>query len=127
MRLLNLEFLQRAGADLPTEVVEHFEKSSPTPAPPAHLRILKGRRDNIRDVIDFGTAGTIFPEMMCRELIRYSRLSLPSDHQLLDHPVILRALPGVLTQLEISVVSFQESNIYDIHWARCTGSRLCRN
>ena len=27
LRLLNLEFLHRAGADLPTEVVEHLEKT----------------------------------------------------------------------------------------------------
>jgi len=56
MRLLNLEFLQRAGADLPTEVVEHLEKTRPAPTPPAHRRILKGRRDNIQDVVDFGRA-----------------------------------------------------------------------
>jgi len=41
MRLLNLEFHQRAGADLRTEVVEHLEKTRPAPAPPAHRRILK--------------------------------------------------------------------------------------
>jgi len=41
MRMLNLEFLQRAGADLPTEVVEHLEKTRTAPTPPAHRRILK--------------------------------------------------------------------------------------
>jgi len=41
MRLLNLEFLQRAGADLPTEVVEHLEKTRPVPTPPAHRRLRK--------------------------------------------------------------------------------------
>jgi len=45
MTLLNLAFLQRAGADFPTEVVEHLEKTRPALTPPAHLRILKGRRD----------------------------------------------------------------------------------
>jgi len=51
MRLLNFEFLQHAGADLPTEVVEYLEKSGPAPTPPAHRRILKGLRDNTDDVV----------------------------------------------------------------------------
>jgi len=42
--------------------------------------------------------------------------------------VILRALPvELLTQLEIPVLAFQESGVYDIHRARCTGARLFRN
>jgi len=65
MRSLNLEFRQSAGADLPTEVVEHLEKTRPTPTPPAHRRILKGRRDNIHDVIDFGRAYEISQETIC--------------------------------------------------------------
>jgi len=69
MRLLNLEFLQRAGGDLPTELVEHLEKTRPPPAPPAHRRILKGRRDIIHNVSDFGRACNISPETICQELI----------------------------------------------------------
>jgi len=67
MRLLNMEFLQRAGADLPTEVVEHLEKTRPAPTPPAYRRILKGRRDNIDEVVDFSRACDISPETICRE------------------------------------------------------------
>ena len=67
MRTLNLEFLQRAGADLPTEVVEHLEKTRPALTPPAHQRILKGRRDNMHDVIDFGPVCEISPETICRK------------------------------------------------------------
>ena len=69
MRILNLEFLQCAGADLPTEVVEHLEKTRSAPTPPAHQSIQKGRRDNIHDVVDFGRACDISPETICRELI----------------------------------------------------------
>jgi len=112
MRILNLEFLQRAGADLPTELVEHLEKTRPAPTPPAHWRILKGRRDNIYDVVDFGRACDISPEMICRELIRYSRLSLPPERRLLENPAILRAVPvELMTQLEIPVLAFQESGV----------------
>ena len=69
MRLLNLEFLQCAGADLPTEVVEPLEKMRPGPTPPAHCRILKRHRDNIHEVVDFGRARDNFPETICPELI----------------------------------------------------------
>jgi len=117
MRLLNLEFLQRAGADLPTEVVEHLEKTRPAPTPPAHRRILKGRRYNIHDVVDFGRACDISPERICPELIRYSRLSLPPKHRLPANPAILGALlVELLTQLEIPVRAFQESGVYDLSY-----------
>jgi len=69
IRLLNLECLQRAGADLRTEVVEHLEKTRSAPTPPAHRRILKGLCDNIHDVVDFGRACDISKETICRELI----------------------------------------------------------
>jgi len=73
MRLWNLEFLQRAGADLPTEVVEHLEKTCqwPAPTPPAYHMILKGRRDNIHDFVDFGRTCDISPERIGQELIQY--------------------------------------------------------
>jgi len=128
MRRLNLEFLQRAGADLPTKVVEHWEKTRPVPTPPAHRRILKGRRDNIYDVVDFGRACDISPETICRELIRYSWPSLPPERRLPEYPAILRALPvELLTQLVIPVLAFQESSVYHIYRVRCTGARLFRN
>jgi len=33
----------------------------------------------------------------------------------------------LLTQLELRVLAFLESVVYDIHRARCTGARLCHN
>ena len=128
MRLLNLESLRLEGDDLPTEVVEHLEKTSSARTPPAHRRILKGRRDNVYNVIDFGRACDISPETICRELIRYSRLNLPPERRLPENPAILRTLPvELLTQLEIPVFAFQESGVYDMHRAQCTGTQLFRN
>jgi len=128
MRILNLESLQRAGADLPTEVVEHLEKTRQAPTPPAHWRILMGRRDNIHDFLDFGRACDISPETICPELIRYSRLSLPPECRLPESPPILLALlVELLTQLEIPVLAFQEFRVCDIHRARCTGAQLFHN
>jgi len=77
MRLLHLEFLQGAGADLTTTVVEYLENTRGVPTSPAHRRILKRRRDNIQGVVDFRSACDICPATMCRELTRYSQLSLP--------------------------------------------------
>jgi len=84
MRIFNLEFLQCAGADLPTEVVEHSEKTRPAPRPPADRRILKRRRDNIQNLVDVCRAYDISPETICAEMIRSSGLP--------EHPAILRAL-----------------------------------
>jgi len=123
MTLLNLEFLQRAGADLPTGVVEHFEKTRPAPTPPAHRGILKGCLENIHDVADFGRECDISSETICRVLTRYSRRSQSRERRLPENPAILRALPvELLMQQEIPVLAFQESGVYNIHRARCTGA-----
>jgi len=128
IRILNLEFLQRAGADLPTDVVEHLVKTMLAPTPQAHRRTLKAHRDNIHDVVDFGTACDISPETICRELIRHSQLSLPPEPRRSENPAIIRALAvELLTQLGIVVLEFQESGVYDIHRAQCTGARLFHN
>ena len=71
MRLLNLEFLRRAGADLPAEVVQHLEETLTAPsAPPVYPRMLEGHRDDVQDIADFGRALKVSPETICRELIR---------------------------------------------------------
>jgi len=129
MRLLNLVFLRRAGADLPAAVVEYLEETLTAPsAPPVYRRMLKGYRDDVRDVADFGRALKVSPETICRELIRYSRLSLPLGRRLPEHPAILRSLPvELLTYPKIPVLVFQEIDVDDIHGARCTGDQLFRN
>ena len=127
-RLLNLEFLQCAEADLLAEVVEHLEKIRPTPTPPAHRRILKGCRDNIHNIPDFSKACYVSAKIICQELILYSWLSLPPECQLLESQAILQALPvELVTQLEILVLAFQEPGVYNVHRAWCTCSRLFRN
>ena len=128
MRLLNLDSLRRRVAYLPADVVEHLDKTSPVSTPVTHRRILKGRRDDVSDVTDFCKVLGISPRRICRELIRYSRDSLPSERRLPEDPAILGFLPvELLTQLEIPVLAFQETNVYDIHRARSTGTRLFRN
>ena len=125
---MNLEFLRRAGADLPREVVEYLEKTRTVPAQATYRRILKERRDNMREVVDFGRVLYVSSKGICQELIRYSGLSLPLRHWLPENLRILRSLlVELIMTLEIPVLAFQESHIYDIQRARCTRARLFRN
>ena len=80
------------------------------------------------DVQDFCRVLRISRESVYRELIRYSRHNLATERRLPKDPVILRSLPvELLTQLEVPVLAFQETDIYDIHRARCTGAPDFRN
>ena len=48
--------------------------------------------------------------------------------RLLQETTILRTLPlELLTELEITVVAFQKSYVYNMHRARCAGSGLFHN
>jgi len=97
-----------------------------TPAPRG--RILKGGRDDVSDILDFCKVLGISLDRICLELIRYSRHNLPTERRLPVEPAILQLLPvELLTQLEIPVLAFQETDIYDIDRARCTGTDQFRN
>ena len=129
MRLLNLEALQRHGADLSADVLQHLE--SPTSAitgPVVRRRILKGRQDDVSTVLDFGNVLGVSLESICRELSQYSRHNLPPERQLpADHAILESLLVELLTQLKKQVVAFLESDVYDIHRAGCTDTLDFRN
>jgi len=128
VRLLNLEFLHRAAAHLPTKVVKHLEKTRPAHALPAHARILKVRSDNIHNVNYFGRACNISPKTICRELLHYIQLTLSCERLLPEIMAILTTLTvEPLTQLEILVLGFQKAGVYEIHRARWTGTRHFHN
>jgi len=96
--------------------------------PVVHRRILKGCREEVSNVLDFSKVSGVSLESICRELIRYSRHNLPTEHQLPEDHAILQSLPvELLTRFEIPVVAFQESDVYDTHRARCTGTLHFRN
>ena len=124
MRLLNLESLQGHGADLSTDVQQHLETTvSAVTAPVVDRRILKGHRDDLSNVLDLSKVSGVSLDSICVELIRYSRHSLPSERRLPeDHAILRTLLVELLTQLEIPVLAFQESDVYDIHLVRCTGA-----
>jgi len=129
MRLLNLKSLRRRGADRSADVLQHLENTtSAVTVLVGRRRILKGGRDDVSNVLDFSKVSWVSLESICRELIRYSRHNLPTERQLPEDHAILQSLPvELLTQLEIPVVAFQESDVYDIHHARCTGTLHFRN
>jgi len=53
---------------------------------------------------------------------------MPPEGQLPEDHAILQSLPvELLTQLEILVVAFQDSDVYDIHGAQCMGALHFRN
>ena len=128
MRLLTLESLRRHGADLDTDVLEHLDTTNTVLAPVPRGRHLKGPRGDVSDIQDFCRVLRILRESVYRELIRYSRHNLPTERHLPEDPVILRSLPvELLTQLEVPVLAFQETDVNDIHRARCTGALDFRN
>jgi len=128
MRLLNLEYLRRCCADLSPAVVKQLDTTSTTTAPDICRRMLKGHRDDISNMADFSPVLGVSIQIICHGLIRYTGDNLLPERRLLEGHVILESLPvELLTQLEISVLAFQETEIYDIHPARCTGALNFRN
>jgi len=129
MRVLNLESLRSRGADLSADVLQHLAgTTSAVTRPVVRRRILKGRRDDVSNVLDLSKVSGVSLESICRELIRYRRHNLPTERQLPEDHAILQLLRvELLKQLEIPVVAFQESDVYDIHRARCTGALHFRN
>jgi len=95
--------------------------SSPHLEPMTCKGILKGHRDHVSNVDDFSRVSDVCCQIVCRELIRYSRYNLPPERRLSEDPAILGSLPVELViQVEIAVPVFQESEVYHIHRAQCT-------
>jgi len=128
MRLLNLESLRRCGADLSPDVVEQLDTTSTTTVPDIRRRLLKGRQDDVSNIADFSRVLGVSIQIICSGLIRFSRHNLPPERRLREDPELLKSLPvELLTQLEIPVLAFQETEIYDIHRAQCTAALNFRN
>jgi len=112
MRLLNLNSLRRRGANL-GDVLGYVDKTTSTVSTPAPSgRILKGRRDDLSDLLDFCKVLGISLDRICLELIRYSGHNRPTERHLPEEPAILQLLAvELLTQLEIPVLAFQETDV----------------
>jgi len=119
VRLLNLASIRRRGGDLSPDILQHLEMtSSPHPELISCKRILKGHQDDVSNLDDCSMDACVSFPIVCRELIRFSQHNLPPEHKLPENPAKLGSLPvGLLTQVEIPVQAFQESEVYDIHRA----------
>jgi len=66
MRLVNLESLQRCGADLSPDIVEQLDTTSTKTAPDIRRGMLKGRRDDVSNMADFSQALGVSIQIICR-------------------------------------------------------------
>jgi len=78
MRLLNLQSLKNRGADLSPDVLNHLDRTTSTVSPAVICRgILKERRGDVPNIVDFSRMSGVSLEIIYRELIRYSTYNLP--------------------------------------------------
>jgi len=129
IRVLNWQSLKNRGSDLSPNVLKHLDRTTSMVSPPVICRrILKGRRGDVSNILDFSRISGVSLEIIYRELIRYSRHNLPRDHGLPEDHATLRSLPiELLTQLEVPVLTFQGADVYEIYRARSTGTLHFRN
>ena len=120
---------QHHGADLSVDLLQPLESTtSGVPAPVIRRWFLKRCRDDVSNFLGCSKVLGVSLESICGQFIRYSQHNLPTEHQLPEAHAILQSLPvELLRQLEIRVVPFKESDVYDIHRARCTGALHFRN
>jgi len=70
MRLLNLQSLKNRGTDLSPDVLKHLDRTTCTVSPPVICRrILKGRRGDVSNIVDFGQISGVSLEIIYHELI----------------------------------------------------------
>jgi len=93
MRILNVESLQRRGADLAVDILEHLDSTTSTvTAPVVRRKTLTRRRDDVSNFLDFSNVSGVSLQGICRELIRYSQHNLPTERQLPEDHAILQSL-----------------------------------
>jgi len=91
-------------------------------------RVLKGRMKNTSTLTELCTALDIHYSNMMAEILRFIRQTTADDRRLPADPAKLGLLPvEVFAQLEIPVPDFQETDRFQIHRARCTGTKAFRN
>jgi len=91
-------------------------------------RLLRGRDKNINSFKQLSENLGIPVEQIFNELMRYGRRSLQNPDRLIANKERLDTMPvEQFNQLQIPVLGFQETDVYDIHRARTTGERSFRN
>jgi len=126
MRLQSIEALSKVKDMI---VVE--DSGMEMPAFSSHStprRVLKGRMKKTRRLTELCATLNIHYSDMMQEILHFTRQTAADDRRLPADPTE----PGLLlverfAQLEIPVADFQETDRFQIHQARCTGTKAFRN
>ena len=90
--------------------------------------MLRGLDKNINNFKQLSENLGITVDQIFNKLIRYGRRSLENADRLTGDKERMETMPmEQFSQLEIPVLAFQETDVYDIHRARTTGERSFRN
>jgi len=110
-------------------VVEDSGMEMPTvPTRSTPRQVLKGRMKNTSTLTELCTALDIHYSKMMEEILRFIRQTAADDGRLPADPAELGLLPVEgFAQLEIPVPDFEETDRFQIHRARCAGTRAFRN
>ena len=109
--------------------VEDSGMEMPTvPSRSTPRRVLKGRMKNTSTLTELYTALDIHYSNMMEDILHFIRQTAADDRLLPADPAELRLLPVEgFAQLEIPVPDFQETDRFQIHRARWTGTKAFRN
>jgi len=126
MRLQTIEALLKVKGVIVAE-----ESGMEMPAVSSHSNpcgFLKGRMKITSTLTKLCATLNIHYSDMMQEILRFTRQTAVDNVQLPDDPTELGLLPVEgFAQLEIPVADFQETDRFQIHWARCTGTKAFRN
>ena len=120
---MTIEALRKADDEVETGKVGISNQGTrPTPQTPRGA--LKGRTQNVGTVFEFSLPLEIHYNDLAVELINYVRQTMADKRQLPVDPSELKILPAEqFRQLKIAVLEFQESDIFQIYRACCTGRK----
>jgi hypothetical protein len=126
MRLQTIEALSKVKGVIVAE-----DSGMEMPAFSSHStprRVLKGRMKNTSTLTELCATLNIHYSDMMQEILRFTRQTAADDRRLPADPTELGLLPVEgFAQLEIPVADFQETDRFQIHRARCTGTKAFRN
>jgi len=126
MRLQTIEALSKVKGVIVAE-----DSGMAMPAFSSHRtprRVLKGGMKNTSMLTELCATLNIHYSDMMQDILRFTRQTAADDQQLPADPTELGLLPVEgFAQLEIPVADFQETDRFQIHRARCTGTKGFRN
>jgi len=126
IRLQTIEALSKVEGVMVVE--DSGMEMSTIPSRSTPRRVLKGRTKNTSTLTELCTALDIYYSNMMEEILRFIRQTAPDDRWLPEDPAALGLLPvEEFAQHEIPVRDFQETDRFQIHRARSTGTKAFRN